>query len=626
MKLHLPKNLLIAMLMTTIPATLYAETATSEIPENTENQELIEEESEPILLSADGQRDIGKADFDAWLLLSKTTGKGDLTIGQDETMGIYDSTGKLITSGFGVHTDKNPNKSAIITNRVKIGTTLSANYNLTLNANAVVAIGGEYKSEYMGLTAKNVTVNNTATLIAGRLEAASLTATGASIVNLHTNGSGPGYRGGNTIGNKTYDKQTKIDGTIKVTDGATVTIGVDNGQNGENSYNEQFLNYLGGTITQDSKAVIDETSKETISAKSTLAIKGRTYISGNLNITQSGGDMEIALAHRNPAANSSGNVPSILRLGKSNGNTITQTTTGNMKIGQIACGSNGNSNSQISIEQQGSGTIELINGVAFTTAKNADSYSTIKQTNTVNKGTIKLNGDFTSAIFNITQEGNGSIVLNGSMKAHDVEVGSDMKVYGELVKAGDDSLLTIVGQGHLTNDGAIDIDISMESGTLTAVDGSTFADVVATSGTIYLGNGVTFGSLTLGSNAEIAMYTMRNTQNGVTVYVDKGGAIADNVTLGNNVKFVVETESTADELVGQNITIFQKQEENGTTTTYDLTGATVFVKDSTGTETEVKFADNKDGSVTVSGSIPEPTTATLSLLALAALAARRRRK
>lgn len=614
------------MLMTTIPATLYAETATSEIPENTENQELIEEESEPILLSADGQRDIGKADFDAWLLLSKTTGKGDLTIGQDETMGIYDSTGKLITSGFGVHTDKNPNKSAIITNRVKIGTTLSANYNLTLNANAVVAIGGEYKSEYMGLTAKNVTVNNTATLIAGRLEAASLTATGASIVNLHTNGSGPGYRGGNTIGNKTYDKQTKIDGTIKVTDGATVTIGVDNGQNGENSYNEQFLNYLGGTITQDSKAVIDETSKETISAKSTLAIKGRTYISGNLNITQSGGDMEIALAHRNPAANSSGNVPSILRLGKSNGNTITQTTTGNMKIGQIACGSNGNSNSQISIEQQGSGTIELINGVAFTTAKNADSYSTIKQTNTVNKGTIKLNGDFTSAIFNITQEGNGSIVLNGSMKAHDVEVGSDMKVYGELVKAGDDSLLTIVGQGHLTNDGAIDIDISMESGTLTAVDGSTFADVVATSGTIYLGNGVTFGSLTLGSNAEIAMYTMRNTQNGVTVYVDKGGAIADNVTLGNNVKFVVETESTADELVGQNITIFQKQEENGTTTTYDLTGATVFVKDSTGTETEVKFADNKDGSVTVSGSIPEPTTATLSLLALAALAARRRRK
>ena len=39
---------------------------------------------------------------------------------------------------------------------------------------------------------------------------------------------------------------------------------------------------------------------------------------------------------------------------------------------------------------------------------------------------------------------------------------------------------------------------------------------------------------------------------------------------------------------------------------------------------EVTYTDNGDGSVTLS--IPEPTTATLSLLALAGLAARRRRK
>ena len=634
MKLHLPKNLLMAMLMTAISATVYAETESAEILETTENQEYIEEEGEPILLSADGQRDIGKAKLDALILLPKTTGKGDLTIGQDETMGIYDSNGKLITSGFGTHTDSSPNESATITNNVKVGSLLSSTYNLTLNANAVVALGGEYQSQYIGLTAKNVTVNNTATLIAGRLEAASLTATGASTVNLHTGGSGPGYRGGNTIGNNSYDKQTKIDGAITVKDGASVTIGVDNGQNGNNSYNEQFLNVLGGTITQDSSKVIDEQTNATLSEKSTLAIKGRTYISGKLDIDQSGGDMEIALWHRNPVAGSTGNVPSILRLGQSSGNTITQTTAGSMKIGQIACGENGNSNSQIAIEQQGSGTIELVNGVAFST-KDANSYSTIKQTNTINKGTIKLNGDFTSATFNITQDGNsnkelnGNIVLNGKMKAHEIKVGGNMEVNvnSELGYAAEDSLLTIVGQGHLKNSGKINMDIYMEDGELTATDGSTFANITAREGVITISGTVNItGELILGNATMVSTFSANSTEGKVVVNLldaKSGISMTDikNLALGDDVVFNVMVDSLDELDANDTLTIFNLKENETVKISQQIT-----VTDKDGNEKVVTYTDKGNGSVTVNAVVPEPTTATLSLLALAALAARRRRK
>ncbi len=627
MKLHLPKALTAAMMLTFIAVSVQAET-------NTESSDYTEHEPEElknIELTIPTPDDNDNYHYN----IGAQTGTApdtvtiqQLTLNNKDTLGIYSgdthNETALITSNFG-KTENGTHTGNDYTN------TLAVTDSLTLNDFSIIALGGRYKKDgilgflgskdqYIGITAGAVSVNDSAKLIAGSANFASLSANGASTVKIHhDNGSGTDYRGGNTIGNS-YDKQTKISGAISVTQGAKVTIGVDNGQNGDNSYNEQFLNHLGGTISQDSAKVVDQETGATLSEKSVLAIKGRTYISGNLNITQSGGDMEIALWHRNPAAGSSGNVPSILRLAKANNNTITQTTGGSMKIGQIACGKNGNSNSQIAIEQQGSGTIELVNGVAFTT-KDAASASTIKQTSTVDNGAIKLTGDFTSATFNIEQEGKGSIELNGSMKSHSVSVGGDMEVKGSLAAAAEDSLLTIVGQGHLKNGGSVDMDILLEGGELTAVDGSIFAHVVATSGTIYLGDKVSFSSLTLGSNAEVALYTLRNTQNGVTVYVGKGGAVANDVMIGNNVTFVVETESTADELVGQNLTIFKKQDG----TTYNLNEAKLIVKDSAGTETELTFSSNGDGTVNVTGNIPEPTTATLSLLALAALAARRRR-
>lgn len=532
--------------------------------------------------------------------------------------------------------------------------------------------------EYTGVIANKVVVTDQGTLESYNAQVGTLEAQGGT-VNLHT-GRYQGNTGMRLEGAKD-SKQVQIHHALKVSGTANVTIG---STTKDGSAKDEHIATAFGSFTyvgnpeisegEDEETDVDNyvTNVEDYNIHSsqitqeggTLNVYGKSLSIGGLNIDQSGGTMSISTGQNIKTENGKETqAPMCHFLADYGDSTITQSGTKGttLSIGLIkAYNSYYDSvikslqinnkpitdiNPSLTVSQTGAGTINL-NGVYFLNQKNGAASTEMSSITQSGGGTINLNGTYEGATFNITQkEKGGTIALNGNMTANEVNqsagtleiadkvtltansvsVGSDMKVYGELVGAGDDSLLTIVGQGHLINNGAINIDISMESGTLTAVDGKTFADVVATSGTIYLGNGVTFGSLTLGSNAEIAMYTMRNTQNGVTVYVDKGGAIADSVTLGNNVKFVVETEGTADELVGQNITIFQKKKD-GTTTTYDLTGATVFVKDSTGTETEVKFTDKTDGSITVTGSIPEPTTATLSLLALAALAARRRRK
>ena len=214
-------------------------------------------------------------------------------------------------------------------------------------------------------------------------------------------------------------------------------------------------------------------------------------------------------------------------------------------------------------------------------------------------------------------------MLNGKMKAHKVTVGGNMEVNvnSELGFAATDSLLTIVGQGQLKNAGKIDMNISMSGGELTALDGSTFADITATSGTIYLGENITMGTLTLGGDAiATATFDLRSQQNGVTVYVCEGGAQVDNLKImGDNVTFVAKTNGTLADIT-EPLTLFRSG------TDYDLSKAKLVIEDSTGEQTEVAFKDNQNGTVTVTGAIPEPTTATLSLLALAALAARRRRR
>lgn len=674
MKLHLPKALLVSLISAATSIIGYAE--------NIEVGRVTAQYSGTNGDTSTLPSQSGVYDYTA------TTGNQNLTLTGNDKVGTFDENGNLITTPFSKYQADDAlfgsvkhswSGNGVITQNFKVDGTLA------ITGSSQVILGGQYKindedflasdyDEYTGVIANKVIISDNGKLQSYNAQVGTLDAQGGTVA-LHT-GMYQGNQSMRLEGAKD-SKQVQIHHALKVSGTANVTIGT---TTKDGSAKDEHIATAFGSFTyvgnpelsegEDEETDVDNyvTNVEAYNIHSskitqeggTLNVYGKSLSIGGLNIEQSGGTMAISTGQNIKTENNKvTQAPMCHFLADYGDSTITQSgaegTT--LSIGLIkAYNSYYDSvvkslqinnipitdiNPSLTVSQTGTGTINL-NGVYFFNQK-TKAASTDKSTITQSGGgTINLNGAYEGATFDITQKDNGGTInLNGNMTAgqvsqsagklnigenvtltaDSVSVGSDMTVSGSLTAAGEDSLLTIVGQGHLKNSGSIGMDILLEGGELTAVDGSTFTNVVATSGTIYLGDAVSFDSLTLGSNAEIALYTLRNAPNGVTVYVSKGGAVANDVTIGNNVTFVVETEGTAEDLVGQNLTIFQKQDGS----TYNLDEAKLIVKDSTGTETELSFRSNGDGSVNITGNIPEPATATLSLLALAALAARRRR-
>lgn len=186
-------------------------------------------------------------------------------------------------------------------------------------------------------------------------------------------------------------------------------------------------------------------------------------------------------------------------------------------------------------------------------------------------------------------------------------------------------LNTVVDGGALVVQGYSSMSgITLESGTATIKKGATgdLGDITINDGTLSLeeaaiSSAITMegGSLDILGNVEAGALTL----NGGTINfngdytIDLGG---EDLILGNNVAITMNVDSL-DNIEG--ISLFK--------TTGNVAGLdklSVTLVDSTGAtkETAVSYSN---GSV-VTAPIPEPTTATLSLLALAGLAARRRRK
>lgn len=218
-------------------------------------------------------------------------------------------------------------------------------------------------------------------------------------------------------------------------------------------------------------------------------------------------------------------------------------------------------------------------------------------------------------------------VNNATLKAEKITLEADTKLTntkGTISGIDDNSLLEIVG-GKVENSGTISMDIAMESGELTATDGSTFAGITATEGVINIEGNVTIeGELTLGNATMVSLFTTTGTEGLVIVnLLDATSGInienVDMLAVGDNVVFNVAVDSFDDLNSNNVLTIFNTENEEQ----IDIS-QTITVTDKFNNIKEVTYTDNGDGSVTLS--VPEPTTATLSLLALAALAARRRRK
>lgn len=146
-------------------------------------------------------------------------------------------------------------------------------------------------------------------------------------------------------------------------------------------------------------------------------------------------------------------------------------------------------------------------------------------------------------------------------------------------------------------------DIVINDGTFTMEEAAIVSDMTLNGGTLDIAGNISTGALTL----------IDGTLNFSGDYVIDLGE--ESLILGDNVAITLNVDSL-DNIEG--VTLFK--------TTGNVSGLdelTVTFVDATGTEKKAAVSFS-NGSV-VTGTIPEPTTATLSLLALAGLAARRRR-
>lgn len=225
-----------------------------------------------------------------------------------------------------------------------------------------------------------------------------------------------------------------------------------------------------------------------------------------------------------------------------------------------------------------------------------------------------------------------------SMKTNSLSLGQGAKLTNEgiisALDATESAALSIGSGATLTNSGKIELGVEMDGGTFTMADGAVAGGLTATSGTIYLNGSVTFtGAVQLGTVAsELALFSGET--EALTVYIAKDSTIVldDSLLTVDGTQFVVGDDTQIIVDLGnvayvEGTQLFTLQGKDGAL----LTSTAASLEDNLTVTWNDGGNKQTASGATVSGSIatvvvPEPATATLSLLALAGLCARRRRK
>lgn len=684
MKLHLPKNILVAVLAATAATCAYAvdyevgtHTGSNNLPSDSKNYKVYQ---------------------------------GDVTLGTGDRMGTF-KDGNLLKD-YDTKTDfgkeewaaKNSvgkelvqKSSGTVTKNVQVTGTL------TLNGDSQVSLGGQYKTpttyvgfgnlggyldsadEFTGLLATNVVVNDQATLNTWNAIADNVTVNGGT-VNIHSYRSegNMGYR----LGMPTDSKQVQIKQTLTV-NGGDVTIGHGQYNNHTNTNEPSTQNpetdyhtvtafgsytYEGTPTLIDGKIYgVKSADRDPSLIKQTggkLTVAGKSLSVGGLNIEQTGGEMSISVGGKHFIADygdsdikqNSLSADTKLTIGEIKAfNTYYDNVKDSLKENPSVGAPD--MDPTVAITHSGAGSINL-NGVNFTEKIGAAvEHSKITQNDyvdaetgdvTVTTGSINMNGKYQGVTFDIDQTGGGKINLNSDIKADNVKLSGSGTVTvavgktldansievsgGTFVNKGtvnlpvteaallpaaegdvstlaetDDMLqLTITG-GQVENYGTFTGFISVEGGILNLMNG-VVGDITMTAGEIVVHNNSTSGNLTL---------------NGGSITFMDGAVlnIADNAVVDlNNTKVFVMVDDVDAVAAGDIITLFNQEtgtvEFNNTIITF--TDGEEYVN---AIVSGAEGGTENGGKVTVNSVvIPEPTTATLSLLALAALAARRRRR
>lgn len=541
------------------------------------------------------------------------THETDLTLSGSDTLGVADGNGGIVTQ-FGLQTynyagtPPSISKEGIISNNYQVNGTLS------ITEQAQVALGGQYKvknssylvhqlatgnyDEYTGIIANTIVVDSTRSDFALQSSNATVNTLHVKegIVNLHTQ---------EESGNSSLiqfaprdSKQVQIRQSLVVEDGAQVTIGkhsdysttqddihcvVGFGELELKDWEEKLVYGIPISVPTDyeiTSATLTQTGGE-------LTVAGKSVSAGGLNIEQSGGSMSVSadsyhvLADYNNATITQSGDNSEMVVGKIIADNLYYDKV--VMVFEYAQRETPDINPALHLTQEGNGSIKL-QGVDFTNYKEGDKdsaeVSTITQTG---DGTITLDGEYVGASFEIKQSGAGTVALSE---------GASMTVNNLMLNT--NAALTLAADATLT--------VAQGSNITIALNSMKDAD----------------GALQLADAADLEVFATTITLDLADVSLGELAAVATEA--GTLVSYTLMTggEAWSTMLTDGTLTL----ENAGTSITLDYQGTELLIQ-------QVGLAE-KDGALVaelkVSGkSIPEPATATLSLLALAALAARRRR-
>ena len=621
---------------------------------------------------------------DAKLGVFTDNGDGSKTFVSDYTSGSQIILNRPVTASlFGLAYKWSDSYSEVQANNI-ISPNFKIDGTLTITENAQVVLGGQYRlekgdsgeyDEYTGLIADKVVVSGNAGVKSLDTHNAYVNTleVNSGNVTIHTD-----VQSGNNYfyipedsGIPTYDcKQVRIQSALEVK-GGSVHININQLNKDDKNLADDTCIYASfGKISysnlrydRDAKQYIADdasiTSAWITQTNGDLLIEGKTASVGGLNINQSGGTAKVSadswhilsdygdskIIQSNDAELTIGGIAAY----NSKYDQIVKALEYNGVIYDPASGEIGKDGKKIEvmpsvhIEQCGNGSISLIKGIDFSSKiSESDEISSITQSGS---GTINLNGDYKGVTFDVTQTGSGAIKMNSSMALNVVTLndttatptdktemgliiaegatvtanslnidGGKLVNNGTLRVAGSMSLRSVaapinITDGEVVNSGTIEGAITMSGGTFIAEEGSKLAGLSATGGDVLVEGDVTMtGDLVLDGDAELIFGDADSIVDlGEYEFVFNGGSIA--LTLGDK------------EL--EDVVLFTGAKEDSYYNGYEVT-----LKDNNGNKLGTAvMSRNEDGAVTLeAAAVPEPTTATLSLLALAALAARRRRK
>lgn len=600
---------------------------------------------------------------------------GDITLNDGDQLGYF-KDGSMVTydNGDGVtmhlvtnrqqHVDENGKKTyttlgtetQYIQGNKEFSNILDLTGTLYINGTASVQLGGQYKlqkrtdtydednnlittgsatsykDDYSGLRADNVIVSGTGngthlhstSALIGNLTVKS------GKVTLHTDQ----YNGNGTwqsfYNDGTSFKVAQIENSL-TQEGGSITMGRTKSDH-KNTTTSHINNVFG---TKDTAATINQIN-------GSLEVIGYSYARTGMTISQQNGSMKFR---------------DVLLFYSAGDNTIQQTGNGTMVFGRLDSSS---SRVNFDVIQSGDGTIKFTGGT--------------------NLGRAKVNGVYENSLLNITQSGNGKIEIGGGngitaanypiknfgnkYTTYNIDqtgtgiitVKSDATITANTVNVGKDATLNV--DGTMTVDGT-----STLSGTVNVAENASFT---LNGETTVKGNSSLLGNVTI--NADVIFEVTANVSVSSTLSMSVGHNMTFNIgSVEQDHASMTMTETGNLAILGGTITLELSDvaiQEMAAGATYDGTEYHVTLIDNlsaadvgelesilntdlslesyeltvpvtlaaaitdpvTITSDTLVIEDNALKAVVLSTkNIPEPTTATLSLLALAGLAARRRR-